>query len=78
MLELSFANIHTDPRRAQYVEYLHIDYSLKYVTAVQSNVIVYLTLDSSEKFSDLLPWLLFARLNKCVKSTLRFWTLFLF
>lgn len=51
------------------VEYLHIDYSRKYVTAAQRNVIVYLMLDSSRKLSDLVPWMLFARLSQCVKST---------
>lgn len=54
------------------VEYLHIDYCLKYVTDGEHNVIVYLMLDSSEKFSDLVPCLLFARLCKCVKLTLCF------
>lgn len=54
------------------VEYLHIDYSLKYVTAVQHNVIVYLMLVSSEKFSDLVPCLLVARLCKCVRLTPHF------
>lgn len=45
------------------MQHLHIDYSLKYVTAVQSNVIVYQLHDSSEKFSDPVPWMLFARLH---------------
>lgn len=65
-------------RNKKDVAYLHLDYSMKYVMAVHRNVIVYLMLDSSEEFFDLVPWLLFARLSKCAKQTLYFWILFLF